>query len=179
MSEKSKSEQIEPEREMSDVVEESEPQILSDVVFSGAVKKGGVVEYKSSDPSRKIIILSEASQEPRPDVPYKVRIIEDTDPKNPKKGKFVGEIFFDTKDDQAIELVESTKSLKRVAKTPQNYDELARLYKEIERLYSPEVLETSLQEQYEKQVLLLQMLISLLIINAGKGLVCPWVLFHL
>ena len=136
--------------------EEIEAQILKGIVFAGTVKKGGKVEYKSSDPERKIIILSESSPEPRPDIPYGVRIIEDIDPDNPKKGKLVGEIFFETKDDEAKELTETAKNLRRFAKTTETYDELARLYKEIERLYSPEALPEELREQYEKQVELMK-----------------------
>ena len=60
--------------------------------------------------------------------------------------------------EQAKELAAQAKDLRGKAKTAKDYDELTKLYKEIERLYSPQELPASMQEQYEKQVELMQRL---------------------
>ena len=60
--------------------------------------------------------------------------------------------------EQAKELAIQAKDLRGKAKTAEDYNELTKLYKEIERLYSPQELPASMQEQYEKQVELMQRL---------------------
>ena len=60
--------------------------------------------------------------------------------------------------EQARELAAQAKDLRGKAKTAKDYDELTKLYKEIEGLYSPQELPASMQEQYEKQVELMQRL---------------------
>lgn len=78
------------------------PKELAGIVFAEVLKKDGKREYKSSEPGRKIIILSGSSPSPEPGQPYRVKIIEDTDPENPESGKFIAEIIPETTDEDPI-----------------------------------------------------------------------------
>lgn len=71
--------------------------ILEDIVFEEVKdKKGKVVKYRSSVAGRKSIEINASeisSKNPEPGKPYRVKILEDTDPQNPEKGKFIAELF--------------------------------------------------------------------------------------
>ena len=67
--------------------EEAEIKTVENVIFRKIKKPDGSFEFKSSDPSRKIIILKKDSEFlPDENVPYEVEIVEDSDPDNPEKG---------------------------------------------------------------------------------------------
>ena len=70
--------------------------------------------------------------------------------------------------EQAQEFAKQAKNLRISAKTAEDYDELTRLYKEIEKLYSPQELPPSLQEQYESQVEVLEKAGLLRKLESGK-----------
>ncbi|MBI2054224.1 MAG: hypothetical protein HYT36_02735 [Candidatus Staskawiczbacteria bacterium] len=137
---------------------EAEPHepIIDGIVFTEVKKKKGGVEYRSSDPKRKIIMLSESSEKPKPNKPYKVKIIEDTDPGDPNKGKLIGEIYYESRDEKAKQFIEEINALKQTAKTKEDYQQLASLYQHLEGLYESKEggkeLEASLALQYDKQV---------------------------
>lgn len=75
--------------------EENEPnrEVMDGVIFDKIDKKSGGVEFRSSAPNRKIIIISESSIKPEPGVPYQVRVISDTKPADPLSGKMIVEII--------------------------------------------------------------------------------------
>ncbi|OGZ68602.1 MAG: hypothetical protein A3C50_04180 [Candidatus Staskawiczbacteria bacterium RIFCSPHIGHO2_02_FULL_43_16] len=137
---------------------EAEPYepIMDGIVFTEVKKKKGGVEYRSSDPTRKIIMLSESSEKPKPNRPYKVKIIEDTDPGDPNKGKLIGEIYYESRDEKAKQFIEEINALKQAAKTKEDYQQLANLYQHLEGLYESKEggkeLEASFAMQYDKQV---------------------------
>lgn len=79
--------------EVSPKIEKSEALELSGIVFTELEKKGGKKEYRSSAPGRKIIMLSDSSVPPSPGFPYRVRVVEDTNPEDPESGKLVVEII--------------------------------------------------------------------------------------
>ncbi|OHB02342.1 MAG: hypothetical protein A3A90_00915 [Candidatus Zambryskibacteria bacterium RIFCSPLOWO2_01_FULL_35_19] len=81
---------------------------IDDVIFEEQQKKSGEKEYKSSSPSRKIIILAKSSPVPEPGYPYKVRVVEDTNPEDPMSGKLFVEIIPIT--ENSIEETESSVS---------------------------------------------------------------------
>ena len=70
--------------------------------------------------------------------------------------------------EQAQEFAKQAKNLRISAKTAEDYDELTRLYKEIEKLYSPQELPPSLQEQYESQVETMQKLGMVEVFKSGE-----------
>ena len=137
---------------------EAEPYepIMDGIVFTEVKKKKGGVEYRSSDTTRKIIMLSESSEKPKPNRPYKVKIIEDTDPGDPNKGKLIGEIYYESRDEKAKQFIEEINALKQAAKTKEDYQQLANLYQHLEGLYESKEggkeLEASFAMQYDKQV---------------------------
>src|SRR3989344_6801318 len=135
-SEQPKDQMSEEDLEVKEVLE-AEPYepIMDGIVFTEVKKKKGGVEYRSSDPTRKIIMLSESSEKPKPNKPYKVKIIEDTNPGDPNKGKLIGEIYYESKDEKAKNVIEEIKVLKETAKTKEDYQALTKLYQQLERLY--------------------------------------------
>ncbi|MDX1536027.1 MAG: AAA family ATPase [Candidatus Spechtbacterales bacterium] len=66
-------------------------------------KHGEIVGYRSSSKNRKAIKLSEESLKPSQGVPYSVKIKEDTNPEDPTKGYYVGEIVEHTGSDISAE----------------------------------------------------------------------------
>ena len=64
--------------------------ILSGVLFKKFLKPDGSFEYKSSDSSRKMIVLEQGALDiPEEGISYDVEIVKDTDLTNPRLGKFV------------------------------------------------------------------------------------------
>lgn len=73
---------------------EEGPKIISDVKFTKAAGPGGRVIYKSSDPSRKMIELTEPFVVvPEEGVSYDVEVRHDTKPNQPMSGKFFVKII--------------------------------------------------------------------------------------
>lgn len=71
---------------------EIKERFIKGVVFERRVKPGGQLEFKSSAHDRKIMILSENSVKPQPGEKCRVRVVEDTDPDDPMKGKVIVEV---------------------------------------------------------------------------------------
>ncbi len=67
--------------------------IYHDVIFTKHQKPDGSVEYKSSDPSRKIIVLDNNSEAPAENIACDVEVIADTHPGDPTKGKLIARII--------------------------------------------------------------------------------------
>jgi MoxR-like ATPase len=67
--------------------------VLESVVFEGRPHRSGTTEYRSADPGRKIIFLDESSPKPRPGMPYRVKILQDTKPDDPTSGKLLVELI--------------------------------------------------------------------------------------
>lgn len=68
--------------------------IFHDIEFARMEKSDGSVEFKASDPSRKIMILeSDSAIEPEPGGKYDVKIIKDTRPADQLSGKFMVRII--------------------------------------------------------------------------------------
>lgn len=79
-----------PERSEGFIEHENAFETLRDVVFERGQKPDSTAVYKSSDPSRKMIVLEGGTIiEPAAGIPYDVEVVEDTDPSNPAKGKLV------------------------------------------------------------------------------------------
>ncbi|MSU54710.1 MAG: hypothetical protein EXS48_02680, partial [Candidatus Staskawiczbacteria bacterium] len=91
--------------EVQEVVE-VEPVVLEDVVFySKPHSRTGKIEYRSSVPDRKLVVLSEDSEIPEIGRPYKVQVIEDTQPDNSNKGKIIAKLYFESHEARAEDLV--------------------------------------------------------------------------
>ncbi len=82
---------------LDDAIEKKEKEkIFYSINFTKVEKKGGRIEYKSSDPTRKLIVLDDLSALKSKVVPgdfYDVKVIRDTDPKDSMKGKYIAEII--------------------------------------------------------------------------------------
>ena len=70
---------------------------LESIMFVREAKPNGSAVYKSSDPSRKMVVLQpRAGFEPKEGVAYDVEILHDSDPADPTSGKFtvgvIGEV---------------------------------------------------------------------------------------
>src|SRR3989304_3680011 len=66
---------------------------VDDVVFTKEKShKTGRVYYKNSEKGRKAIYVKEG-ETPKEGVAYSVKVIEDTEPGNPQKGKYVVELM--------------------------------------------------------------------------------------
>ena len=59
--------------------------------------KGVLIGYKSSERGRKLIELKGGS-EIEPDRPYRIKIVEDSNPGDPESGKLVGEVIYEGQD---------------------------------------------------------------------------------
>lgn len=83
---------------------------LDDVINEGKPSETHV--YKSRSLDRKIIILTDSSITPEPGKSYQVRVIEDTEPTDPKKGKLIVEIVLDPEEhkQQLANLVHEVKA---------------------------------------------------------------------
>ncbi|MSU54706.1 MAG: hypothetical protein EXS48_02660, partial [Candidatus Staskawiczbacteria bacterium] len=140
--------------------------ILDNIVFS-TFTKNGKTEYKSSALDRKLVVLSPTSHLPEPGRSYQVKVIEDTQPDNPKKGKLIVEIYYGSVEARAQDLTSQINekmaklNAKEVAEqTEVELDEVAKLYKEIEALYksteSAETIEDRGEwlKKFEKKALL-------------------------
>lgn len=82
---------LNPQGEL-EVLDGHEGEVFENISFKVFKNTKGKEIFKSSSPDRKIIILSPFSEIPEPDQPYRVVILEDTDPKNPKDGKMIATI---------------------------------------------------------------------------------------
>ncbi len=92
------------------ILEGFEGRVFEDVVFKSSTNKKGKTTYKSSDPSRKIIILSDSSDLPEEGQTYKVVIVEDTDPASQMEGKLMAKIISqDVGEEEAEESVLNLK----------------------------------------------------------------------
>ena len=161
---------------------DSHPLILENIVFSPPVThpKTGRIEYKSpgSPGVRKIAMLSESSPIPEPGRPYKVKVIKDTMPDKPHKGMLIVELYYETPDEKALDIISKISETQKNAKTKEDWNEIARLLREIEALYETdlaevveetvEIVESPLFEQYEKQVAILQRLGVLKTLKSGE-----------
>ncbi len=106
-----------------------------------------MVEYKSpgAPETRKMVVLAQNQKAPETGRPYKVKVIEDTEPDNPRKGKLIVELHYDSLDDKVKDISDqiSQKQQKLLAKdiaeqTKEEWAEIAKLYKEIEGVYGTE-----------------------------------------
>ena len=75
-----------------EVLKGHEGEIFNNIVFRSFKNTKGKETFKSSSPDRKIIILSPFSETPEAGKPYRVLILEDTDPNNPMDGKMIATI---------------------------------------------------------------------------------------
>ena len=120
---------------------DSHPLILENIVFSPPVThpKTGRIEYKSpgSPGVRKIAMLSESSPIPEPGRPYKVKVIKDTMPDKPHKGMLIVELYYETPDEKALDIISKISETQKNAKTKEDWNEIAKLYRDIEGLYEP------------------------------------------
>src|ERR1700720_4632131 len=63
--------------------------VLKGITFSEEIVGGNPV-FRSDSPDRKVLFLDSASPKPEPGSVYKVKIIKDTEPDDPSKGKLFG-----------------------------------------------------------------------------------------
>ncbi len=87
---------------------ETQPQIFEGIVFSESEKKGiksstHKPTYRSSDPDRKIMVLEDGSVKPELGKSYKVRVVRDTKPEDPKLGKLIVEIVPESLEPKELE----------------------------------------------------------------------------
>ncbi len=87
---------------------ETEDRFVENVVFSKEERgKDGIPIFKSSAPGRKMIVVRTSVLPPKLGQSYRVRIIEDTNPGEAEKGKFIAEIA--TEPEKELELVTGAK----------------------------------------------------------------------
>ena len=70
-----------------------EGRVFTDIIFKSGTNKKGKTTYKSSDPERKIILLSDFSEIPKDNNPCRILIVKDTEPDNPMGGKMIAKII--------------------------------------------------------------------------------------
>ncbi len=110
--------------------------LIPEVTFAPSKnKKTGEIEYKSSDKSRKIIVLAKDSPAPEPGKPYKVRVLEDSDPKDPMKGKYTAEIYYASIDERAEPILNEISEKQQKATSQQDWEEIKQLHEKLGELY--------------------------------------------
>ncbi len=67
--------------------------ITKNVVFIKKELPGGKFEYRSSDTSRKLMVLEDSSFNPVKGTEYDIEVVEDTKPENPFAGKYIVRII--------------------------------------------------------------------------------------
>lgn len=82
---------------------------LCNVVFNRFPKPDGTVIFKSSEPGRKVAELEPGTTEPASGTAYEVMIVQDTNPSDPNKGKFIVRIL---REDLDVPLVMKRKDTK-------------------------------------------------------------------
>ncbi len=103
-------------------------------------KDKGKTIYRSPNPNlpgktRKMIELADSSLVPLEGQLYKINPLEDTKPNDPLKGKIIAELYFEYPDEKTQEIAMQISIAMETAKTPQDFEKIAKLYKEIERTY--------------------------------------------
>lgn len=95
-----------PEISLNDAIERIREKegIIENVVFNIDNKPSGS-EYNSRSLDRKIIILEKGSPEPVEGIPYKVKILKDTKPEDPKSGKYIVRIISEGTQTETVQMV--------------------------------------------------------------------------
>lgn len=101
-------------------VEQAENRIYENVVFIPRQKKKSekILGYQSSSKERKLIVLSESSIKPHKGEAYRVRILQDTNPKDPSKGHLVGEIIIESNFPSSEKARKEVEETVRLAEEP-------------------------------------------------------------